>query len=156
MVYPVICLFPPVPGHKSQWVHPSWISVPAKDVGGSGRMRRGLIWITMTVVEGNSPSPQLHTYTRVKTWKGSLLSHWGRDKMAAISQTIFSNAYSWEFRLTFHRTLFLRVKLTILKRCFGSWLGADQATSHYLNQLWLIYWRIYTSLILNDFTEYIA
>ena len=29
-------------------------------------------------------------------------------------------------------------------------LGADQATSHYLNQWWLIYWRIYASLGLNE------
>ena len=30
------------------------------------------------------------------------------------------------------------------------WLGADQATSHYLNQWWFIYWRIYASLGLNE------
>ena len=34
------------------------------------------------------------------------LTHWGRDKMAAISQTIFSNAFSWmkiiKFRFKFH------------------------------------------------------
>ena len=34
------------------------------------------------------------------------LTYWGRDKMAAISQTTFSNAFSWmkmyEFRLRFH------------------------------------------------------
>ena len=33
---------------------------------------------------------------------------------------------------------------------FRQWLGADQATSHYLNQWWLIYWRIYASLGLNE------
>ena len=33
------------------------------------------------------------TNTGVK-WS-SLLTHWGRDKMAAISQTTFSNAFSW-------------------------------------------------------------
>ena len=35
-----------------------------------------------------------------------LLTHWGRDKMASVSQTILSNAFSWmkmlEFRLKFH------------------------------------------------------
>ena len=35
----------------------------------------------------------------------SLLTHWGRDKMAAIYQTTFSNAFSWrkiyKFRLRF-------------------------------------------------------
>ena len=30
------------------------------------------------------------------------------------------------------------------------WLGAEQATSHYLNQWWLFYWRIYASLGLNE------
>ena len=43
----------------------------------------------------------------------SLLIHWSRDKMAAISQTTLSIAFSWmkmlEFRLTFHWSLFLRV-----------------------------------------------
>ena len=44
--------------------------------------------------------------------KGSL-THWGRDKMAAVFQTVFSNRFSWmkiyEFRLKFHWSLFLRV-----------------------------------------------
>ena len=51
-----------------------------------------------------------------------LLTHWGRDKMAAIFQTIFSNAFSWmkmyEFRLKFHWSLFLRVQLTISQYWF--------------------------------------
>ena len=42
-----------------------------------------------------------------------LLTHSGRDKMAAISQTSLSSAFSWikmfEFRLEFHWGLFLRV-----------------------------------------------
>ena len=42
------------------------------------------------------------------------LTHWGRDRMAAASQTTLSNAFSWmkmlEFRLRFHWSLFLRVK----------------------------------------------
>ena len=40
------------------------------------------------------------------------LTHWGRDKMAAIFQTTFSNAFSWikmyELRLRFHPILFQR------------------------------------------------
>ena len=52
-------------------------------------------------------------------WK---LTHWGRDNMAAISQTIISNAFSWmkmfEFRLRFHWILFLRVQLTIFPTLF--------------------------------------
>ena len=50
------------------------------------------------------------------------LTHWGRDKMAAVSQTTLSNAFSWmkmlEFRLRFHWSLFLRVQLTIIQHSF--------------------------------------
>ena len=50
------------------------------------------------------------------------LTHWGRDKMAGISQTIFSNAFSWmklfELRLKFHWSLFPRVQLTIFHHWF--------------------------------------
>ena len=82
------------------------------------------------------------------------LTHWGRDKMAAISQTMLSNAFSWmkmsEFRLKFHWSLFIRIQLTIFQHWFRWWLGADQATSHYLNQWWLDYRCIYVSLGLNE------
>ena len=75
-----------------------------------------------------------------------ILTHWGRDKMAAISQTILSNAFSWmkmfEFRLKFHWKLFLRVQLTIFQHWLRWWLGAWSAPSHYLNQWWLDYRRI--------------
>ena len=74
--------------------------------------------------------------------------------MAAIFQTTFLNEFSWtkmyKFRLKFHWSLFPRVQLTISQHWFRWWLGADQATSHYLNQWWLIYWRIYASLGLNE------
>ena len=50
------------------------------------------------------------------------LSYWGRDKMDAISQTPFSNAFSWmkmlEYWLTFHWSLFLRLQLTISQHWF--------------------------------------
>ena len=81
-------------------------------------------------------------------------THWGRDKMAVISQATLSSAFSWkkmsEFRLKFHWSLFLRVQLTIFQHWFRQWLGADQATSHYLNQWWLVHWHIYASLGLNE------
>ena len=73
--------------------------------------------------------------------------------MAAISQTTYSSAFSWmkmfEFRLKFQWSLFLRVQLTIFQHWFRLWLGDVQATSHYLNQWWLIYRCIYASLGLN-------
>ena len=46
------------------------------------------------------------------------LTHWARDKMAAIFQTIFSSVFSmkmYEFRLTFHWSMFLGVQLTIFQ-----------------------------------------
>ena len=86
----------------------------------------------------------------------ALLTHWSRDKMAAFSQTTSLNAFPWmkmhEFRLKCHWSLFLRVELTIFQQCFRLWLGAVQATSHNLNQWWLVYRRIYASLGLNELT----
>ena len=87
------------------------------------------------------------TTTCVKT-------HWGRDKMDAVSQSKFSRAFSSMkivvFWLNFHWNMFPRIKLTIIQHWFRYWLGADQATSHYLNQWWLFYRRIYASLGLNE------
>ena len=69
-------------------------------------------------------------------------------------QTTISNAFSsmkiFEFRLRFYLSLLPRVQLTIFQHWFRKWLDGDQATSHYLNQWWLIYWRIYASLGLNE------
>ena len=58
----------------------------------------------------------------------SLLTHWGREKMAAIFQMTFSIGFSW-------------MKMY------------DQATSHYLNQWGLDYQRIYASLGLNELRD---
>ena len=50
------------------------------------------------------------------------LTHWDRDEMDSISQTTFSNVFSsmkiFEFWLAFHRSLFLRVQLTIFRHWF--------------------------------------
>ena len=68
------------------------------------------------------------------------LTHWGRDKMAAFSQTTILNAFLWmkmfECPLIFHWSLFPMGQLTIYHRWFRKWLAPDQATSHYLNQRW--------------------
>ena len=85
-----------------------------------------------------------------------MLTHWGRDKMDAISQTTFSHAFSSMkivvFWLNFHWNMFPRIQLTIIQHWFRKWLGADQAASHYLNQWWLIHRRIYATLGLNELT----
>ena len=56
----------------------------------------------------------------------------------------------FEFRLKYHWSLFLRFQWTIFHHWFRYWLDAVQAPSHYLNQWWLVYWRIYASLGLNE------
>ena len=74
---------------------------------------------------------------------------WCRDKMAAnlqrtFSQCIFLNENIW---------ISIKISLKIVPKCpinnillFILWLGSDQATSHYLDQWWYVYWRIYASL----------
>ena len=99
-------------------------------------------------------SLQMHIYVICR----SELTHWGRDKMDAISQTTLSNAFLWmkmlEFWLKFHWSLFLRVQLTIFHHWFRQWLGAVQVTGHYLNQWWFVYRRIYASLGLNELMSF--
>ena len=55
-------------------------------------------------------------------WRIEAETHWSRDKMAAISQTTFSNACSlmkmFKFRLKFHWSLFTGVQLTIFQHWF--------------------------------------
>ena len=76
-------------------------------------------------------------------------------------QTTFSYGFSWmriyKFLLKLHWYLLPSVQLTMFYHWFSSWLGAVQATSHHLNQWWLVYWRIYASLGLSvrqDFKQY--
>ena len=45
------------------------------------------------------------------------------------------------------------VRLTIFQHWLRKWLGAVQATSHYMNQWWLVYWRIYMSRGLIELTR---
>ena len=40
-----------------------------------------------------------------------------------------------------------------LQHWFRWWLGAEQATSHCLNQWWLFYWHIYAPLSLNELKD---
>ena len=82
-----------------------------------------------------------------------VLTHWGRDQIAVIFLTTFSNAFfltkMYQCQLKFHWSSFLKARLTKFQHWFRKWLGADQATSHYLNQWWFDYRRIYASLGLN-------
>ena len=69
-----------------------------------------------------------------------LLTYCGRDKMADILKTTLSNAFHWpkmfQLWLNFHWTMFLKFQLTINQHWIRQWLGAEQATSHYLKQRW--------------------
>ena len=51
-----------------------------------------------------------------------VFTHWGQDKMAAISHMTYSKAFSWmkmfEFRLQFHWSLFPRVQLITFQHWF--------------------------------------
>ena len=62
------------------------------------------------------------------------------DKMSAISQTTFSNVFSWMKRFVFwfefHWKSFLGVQLSKSQHWLRWWLGAEQATSHFLNKCW--------------------
>ena len=88
---------------------------------------------------------------------GQKLTHWGRDKMAAVSQTTLSNY----IRILYSNYIRISIKISmkfvpkgpinqIIQHWFRYWLGAGQTTSHYLNQWWLVYWHIYASLGLNE------
>ena len=55
-------------------------------------------------------------------------------------QSAISNAFPciemWQIWVTFDRSFYLRVQLTLSKHCFRWRLGAEQATSDYLSQWW--------------------
>ena len=130
------------------WVTHIWFS----------KLRSPLIQIIRCSLDGRDS--KLKSKFRLDLWRVKpelKLTHWGRDKMAAVSQTTFSYAFSWmkmlEFRFRFHWSLFLRVQLTIFQHWFRQWLGAGQATSLYLNPWWLVYWGIYASLGLNELRQ---
>ena len=73
----------------------------------------------------NIAIPWITRSHKVWTWKPPIetqLTHWGRDKMAAIFQTTLLNEFSWmkmcKFRLRFHWTLFPMIQLTIFQHLF--------------------------------------
>ena len=74
-----------------------------------------------------------------------------------LSRPLLRHCNEWimlEFRLRNYWNLFLMFRLSISQHWFRYWLCADQATSHYLNQWWLVHCRIYASLDLNELTPY--
>ena len=69
----------------------------------------------------------LVTYLASSHWQIQCLTHWGRDRMAAIFQMTCWSGFLWmkmhEFRLRFHWSLFLGVQLIIFQ------LGSDNGLS---------------------------
>ena len=88
----------------------------------------------MNIAGSPRPSHNIWHWMRAKEIK-TRLTHLPLDKMAAISQAIFSDAFSWMkifiFWSKFHWNLFLRVQLTITQHFVPSLVP-----SHYLNQCW--------------------
>ena len=97
------------------------------------RMTIRLVWLLMLLINQTANQKKdnelpICKYFSSKFWSTAVtrstprLTHWGRDKMAVVSQTTSSNAFSGmkilEFRLRFHWSLFLRVQLTIIQHCF--------------------------------------
>ena len=66
-------------------------------------------WMKVTAVVFNM-FPSVPSILKVPRYRWSLMGHWGRDKMAAIFQTAFSNTFSWMkfviFWLNFYWNLF--------------------------------------------------
>ena len=80
------------------------------------------------------PSRSLWCHCNALTPEGVTLSTYLLlGKMAAISQTTFSNAFSWIYIYIFFNRNSLK---SISQHWFRERLGTKQATSHYLNQCW--------------------
>ena len=106
-------------------------------------------------------SHQLMRPAFIKEWDVfTFNTHWGRGKWPPYYrrhfQIHFLNENVW-ILIKISLKFVPRSPLTIFHHWFRKWLGADQATSHYLNQWVLVYRRIYASLGLNELTfKYIA
>ena len=80
-----------------------------------------------------------------RIWHMKLLTHWGRDQMATIFQTTFSNAFSlmkmYKFRLRFHWSLFPRFQLTLPERTRGRPWGRLRVRIRSIEKTWG--WKFY-------------
>ena len=79
-----------------------------------------MLWTKLdNTIAVDALAPCITSYQQPWYW---LLTHRGRDNMAAISQTTLSNAFSWmkmlQYRLNFHWSLFPSVQLTISQHWF--------------------------------------
>ena len=118
------CLIVLAPGNDMGKISWYLTTVIHKESNDWGLFDYLVVWLGVKVLfsfilEKSIQQFQNHIDTYVE---GATLTHWGRDKMAAIFQTTFWNAFSWmkmyEFQLKFHWSLFLRVQLTIFQHWF--------------------------------------
>ena len=81
------------------------------------------------------------------------LTHLPLEKMAVISQTMFSDAFLWTkcfiFCLKFHWSLFLRVQLTIIQHRLYKGLAPNRRQAIILTNADPIHWRIYNLRIID-------
>ena len=88
------------------------LTVPSHYLNQCWRIINGVLWHSD---EGNFTSTH-------ELYPQHVLTHFPLDKMAAISQTIFSDAFSWMknfvFWLKFHWSLLLRVQLAVTQHWF--------------------------------------
>ena len=101
-----------------------------------------LIWIIVTILG--------FLQWQYILWFNTLRDRqYGRHFAGDILQCIFVNENIW-ISIDIHYSLF-RVELTLFQHWFRYWLGADQATSYYLNQWCWANWRMNASLGFNEF-----
>ena len=121
-------------------VFPSRVEAPRLVIT-NGMVYNSLIGRLMESTWGPPWADRTQVGPMMATWtllSGLLLP--ALDKMGAVSQMIFSDAFSWMksfvFWFKFHWSLFLRDQLAITQHWFRKWLGAVEAPSQYLNQCW--------------------
>ena len=125
------CAYWPIMWLTHFWHSWSQFFIFAWDITAGGILRTGVLiclvlidcdYVTPSLISSCNLIPSPVESTKWTNHDRSLLTHWDRDKMDAISQTTFSNAFSWmkiyKFRLRFHWSLFPGVQLKIFQHWF--------------------------------------
>ena len=100
-----------------------------------GRAVHNLFTITVYLIKYAHCFAVLRFVNTLSPWQN------GRQFADDIFKCIFLKE-NLKILITISLDLFLRVQLPILQHWFRYWLGADQETSHYLNQWWQVYRRM--------------
>ena len=82
----------------------------------------------------------------------SALTHWGRDKMDAIFKCILLNENVW-IMIKNSLKFVPKGQISNIPALVQVMTWRRQVSSHYLNQYWLVYRRIYTSFGLNELSH---